>query len=75
MMNSNIVKIYVQRYVISGDVMNSVTAYDKNGRQVGREERTFRSLALTDDEVRLSVNANSDTQIDRESLGPPSTKW
>lgn len=72
---NNITKISVQRYVIAGDVMNSVTAYDEKGYQVGREQRKFRSKALTDDEVRTSVGANEEALIDRETLGPAVGRW
>lgn len=72
-MNS-IAKISVQRYVIAGDVMNSVTAYDEKGYKVGREQRIFRSKSLTDDEVRKSVGV-VEIPISRETLGPATGRW
>lgn len=72
---NNIVKISVQRYVIAGEVMNSVTAYDEKGYKVGREQRKFQSEALTDDEVKMSVGANEEVLIDRETLGLAVGRW
>jgi hypothetical protein len=72
----NIVRISVQRYVVSGDIVNSITAYDERDYRIGREQRVYQTKPLTDSEVKkiVNTNVNEEIHIDREILGPAVAK-
>lgn len=73
---NNIAKISVQRFVVSGDVVNSITAYDERGFRIGRQQQIYQDKELTDDEVKAAVSASKETPVNRETLSPAvAGKW